>query len=251
MRAVGRRAGAGAAGGPAKGNRWGLGEAVGGFAVGLVLSVITASVAISATGYHSGRGQALPVAVTVADVLGLWVGLVGAAILASRRQGSGSLARDFGLRIAGWWDVVGGAAVGLACQYVLIPLLYLPAEQFDHALRHQLSQPAQRDVAAAHGPGTLALLLIVLAVGAPIVEELFFRGLLLRSLLGRAPAPVAIVVSGVLFGLAHFEGVQFAGLAVFGVVLGVLAWRTGRLAPGMAAHAAFNAAAVLSLANLH
>ena len=54
-----------------------------------------------------------------------------------------------------------------------------------------------------------------------MVEELFFRGLLLRSLLGRTPPPVAIVISALLFGLAHFEAVQFAGLAVFGVVLGV------------------------------
>ncbi len=89
-----------------------------------------------------------------------------------------------------------------------------------------------------------------LVVGAPIVEELFFRGLLLRSLLGRTPPPVAIVVSAVLFGLAHFEAVQFAGLAAFGVVLGVLAWRTGRLTPGIGAHAAFNAAAVISVVHL-
>ena len=53
-----------------------------------------------------------------------------------------------------------------------------------------------------------------------------------------------------MFALAHFEAVQFAGLAVFGVVLGVLAWRTGRLAPGIGAHAAFNAAAVIAVVHL-
>ena len=37
------------------------------------------------------------------------------------------------------------------------------------------------------------------------------------------------VADGLLFGLAHFEPLQFAGLAAFGVVLAVLAWRTGRL----------------------
>jgi membrane protease YdiL (CAAX protease family) len=87
-------------------------------------------------------------------------------------------------------------------------------------------------------------------VGAPVVEELFFRGLVLRSLLPLAPAPVAVVASGVLFGLAHWQGVQFPGLAVFGVVLGVLAYRTGRLTPGIGAHAAFNAVAVLSVISL-
>jgi membrane protease YdiL (CAAX protease family) len=83
-----------------------------------------------------------------------------------------------------------------------------------------------------------------------MVEELFFRGLVLRSLLGRTPVPVALVGSALLFALAHFEAAQFAGLAAFGVVLAVLAWRTGRLTPGIGAHAAFNTVAVLSVVHL-
>jgi len=229
-------------------------EAAIGFLAGLVLAAITTSVSESATGYHSGP---LPVAVTTADVVGLWVGLAGAAVWASRRRGTGSLATDFGLRIGGWQDLVGGAAVGAACQYLLIPALYWPFEQFDHSLRHQLSQPAHNEAGTAHSIGAVVLLVVVLAIGAPIVEELFFRGLLLRGLLGSGfgagavrPA-LAIVVSGVLFGLAHFEAVQFGGLAVFGVVLGVLAWRTGRLVPGMAAHATFNAVALIGVVHVH
>ncbi|MGH9056575.1 MAG: lysostaphin resistance A-like protein [Acidimicrobiales bacterium] len=182
---------------------------------------------------------------------GLWIGLAGAVIWASRRSGTGDLGRDFGLRLGRWWDLPLGAAIGLACQYLLVPLLYLPFEQVDRSLAHQLSQPARTDTAAAHGVGMVVVLLLILAVGAPIVEELFFRGLLLRSLLGRTPVPVAIVGSAVLFALAHFELVQFAGLAVFGIVLALLAWRTRRLGPGMAAHAAFNAVAVLSVVHLH
>jgi membrane protease YdiL (CAAX protease family) len=216
-----------------------------------VLAAAAASIASGIVGYHGRPGQALPVAVTVSDVAALWIGLAGAAVWASRRRGTASLAADFGLRVASAWDLVLGAAVGLAAQYVLIPVLYLPAEQFDSHLAHQLSAPAQRDTAAAHGLVPVVVLFAFLAVGAPIVEELFFRGLLLRGLLGRAPVAVAVVASGLLFALAHFEAVQFAGLAAFGVVLGLLAWRTGRLGPGIAAHAAFNAAAVLSLAHLH
>ncbi len=117
-------------------------------------------------------------------------------------------------------------------------------------MRHQLSKPAQADTGAIHTVPALCVALAVLAVGAPIVEELFFRGVLLRSLLGRMATPLAILATALLFALAHFEAVQFAGLAAFGVVLGVLAWRTGRLAPGIAAHAAFNASAVISLTHL-
>jgi len=213
-----------------------------------VIAGVTTVAAEGATGYHHGP---VPVAVTTADVVGLWIGLVGAAVLASRRRGSASAATDFGLWIRDWRDVLGGAAVGLASQYLLIPALYWPFEQADPALRQRLSHPAQQDTASAHSVWSIGVLLVVLAVGAPIVEELFFRGLLLRGLLGVAPVPVAVVGSGLLFGLAHFERTQFAGLAAFGIVLGVLAWRTGRLAPGMAAHGAFNAAAVLSVVHLH
>ncbi len=233
---------------PATANRWGLWEAAAGFVVGLILAAIATSAAEQAVGYRSGP---FPVAVTVADVGALWIGLVGAAVWASRRRGTGDLAADYGLRIGGWLDVVGGALVGLVCQYLLLPALYWPWEQLDHSLRHQLSQPAHNEAGVAHSVGAVVGLLLVLAVAAPVVEELFFRGLVLRGLLGVAPPPVAIVGSGLLFGLAHFEAVQFAGLAVFGVVLGVLAWRTGRLAPGMAAHAAFNAVAVASVVHLH
>jgi membrane protease YdiL (CAAX protease family) len=235
---------------PASGNRWGLGEAVVGFAAGLILSVLAAAAAESATGYHSGSTAAIPVAVTAADVLGLWVGLVGASLAASRLRGRNDLGQDYGWGLGRWWDLPVGAAIGLACQYLLIPLLYLPFEQFDRHLSHQLSQPAHRDTAAAHTIGSVVVLVLFLAVGAPLVEELFFRGLLLRALLGRTPVPVAIVVSALLFGLAHFEAVQFAGLAAFGVILALLAWRTGRLTPGIGAHAAFNMAAVLSVVHL-
>jgi uncharacterized protein len=233
---------------PATANRWGLWEAAGGFLVGLVLAAIATSISESATGYRSGP---FPVAVTTADVVALWAGLVGAAVWASRRRGTGDLAVDYGLRIGGPLDIVGGAAVGVACQYLLIPGLYWPVEQLDHSLRHQLGQPAHNEAGTAHSVGAVVVLVVVLVIGAPFVEELFFRGLLLRGLLGVTRPPVAIVVSGLLFGLAHFEAAQFAGLAVFGVILGVLAWRTGRLVPGMAAHAAFNAVAVASVVHLH
>ena len=222
-----------------------------GFGVGLVVSLLTAAIAESATGYHASSSAPLPVAVIVANVAGLWAGLLAAAVYASRAHGTGSLSTDFGWRMDAWWELPAGAAIGLACQYVLIPLLYLPFESFDRSLSHQLSQPVHRDTGAAHTVPEVAILLVFLAFGAPLIEELFFRGLLLRALLGRMPVPFAVVLSSVLFGLAHFEAVQFAGLAAFGVVLAYLAWRTRRLGMSIGAHIAFNAAAVLSVVSLH
>lgn len=218
-----------------------------GFALGELVASIAATIAASATGYHQSSGAAQPVAVTVAGVAGLWVGFVAAAVFVSRTRGTGSVARDFGWRVGAWWDLPLGAAIGLASQYGLVPLLYLPFHHVDRTLTRQLGQPAQRETAAAHGSGSVLILFLFLAIGAPLVEELFFRGLLLRALLERTGPAVAIVVSALVFALAHFEALQFAGLAAFGVVLAVLAWRTGRLGPSIGAHIAFNAAAVITV----
>lgn len=231
--------------------RAGLPIAVAGFAAGLIISVITSQIAAAATGYELSSAGAIPIGVTAADVIGLWIGLVGAALWYSRTAGTSSLSQDLGLRVGTWWDLPVGAAIGLACQYGLIPLLYLPFKHFDRHLSHQLSQPAQRDTSDAHSWAAVIVLLIVLAIGAPLVEELFFRGLLLRSLSAWVTPAVAIIADGLLFGLAHFEAVQFAGLAVFGMVLALIAWRLRRLGPTIAAHASFNAAAVIASSHLH
>ena len=225
-------------------------ESLIGFAAGLLLAALLAAVAESVTGYRPSSNAPVPVAVTAANLLGLWAGLAGAAVVTSRRRGTGSLGADFGFRVGAWWDVPLGAAVGLACQYALVPLLYLPFEHFNRSLSRDISKPAHHVADAAHGPLTAAVIVVLLAVGAPLVEELYFRGLLQRSLLTRMPPAFAIGTSSVLFALAHFEAVQFVGLALFGAVLGYMAWKTGRLGPSVAAHMAFNAAAVAAVVHL-
>jgi membrane protease YdiL (CAAX protease family) len=227
--------------------RWGLGEAVVAYLAGTVLSLVASGIAQSAVDYHPVRGSSLPVAVTVAGLVGLWAGLAGGVVYATRAKGSGSLAEDFGLRVQLPWDVVGGVAVGLASQYAMVPLLYLPFEQFDHTLRRRLENQAKDVTRAAHGGLQVTVLFLFLVIGAPVVEELFFRGLLLRSLDRRFGTAAAVLGSALVFGLAHYELLQLPALILFGIVLAVLAERTGRLGPGIAAHAAFNAATVLSL----
>ena len=63
----------------------------------------------------------------------------------------------------------------------------------------------------------------------------------------RRAVTLGVLISAVLFGLAHGEPVQFAGLALFGVVLAVLVQRTRRLVPSFVTHASFNAVALVAL----
>jgi membrane protease YdiL (CAAX protease family) len=84
---------------------------------------------------------------------------------------------------------------------------------------------------------------IVIAVVAPIVEELTFRGLG-YSLLARYGRWAAIIGTGVAFALAHGLVNAFPLLAAFGIGLAYLRSRVGSVYPGMIVHGIFNAIAL-------
>lgn len=237
----------------------GVALAIGGFIVGSVLALILIEVVAAATQVPVSRGSPvrMTAGITVADEVGLWIGFLGAALLASRLFGTRHLRADLGIQLRLWPDVPLGAAVGYVSIHWLIPLLYLPFQSSHPHLNHQLAHEALTLTNSVHGVG-FVIVAVVVVVGSPIMEEIFFRGLLLRALeawfgvLGRRLAPVAaIVVMGVAFGFAHGEGALLAyGLAVFGLVLGAMARILGRIGPGIVAHAVFNLTSVIAIATV-
>ena len=80
---------------------------------------------------------------------------------------------------------------------------------------------------------------IVVAVLAPIVEEITFRGLGYK-LLEPFGKWTAILLVGLLFGLAHGLVEALPILAAFGAGLAYVRMRTGSVYPGMIVHSAFN-----------
>ncbi len=185
---------------------------------------------------------------TIGSLVGLWAGLVPGTIFVCRTRATGNVADDLGLRFKFPSDLW-GILVGLASQFVLLPLVYVIIQLFvTRDLTKDLEKPAKELTDNAHGPG-FYLLAVLLVVGAPLVEELFYRGLLLRSLKRYLPVPISVITCGVVFGAAHFYLLTLPGLALFGIVLAYLAERSGRLGPNVIAHAAFNAATVVLLWN--
>ena len=59
-----------------------------------------------------------------------------------------------------------------------------------------------REMAATVLPGYVLTTLVLAVVAAPVVEEIVFRGFVLKSFLGRMPWVVAVLVQGLLFGAA-------------------------------------------------
>jgi membrane protease YdiL (CAAX protease family) len=80
---------------------------------------------------------------------------------------------------------------------------------------------------------------LVVAVLAPIVEEITFRGLGYK-LLEPFGKWTAILLVGLLFGLAHGLVEALPILAAFGAGLAYVRMRTGSVYPGMIVHSAFN-----------
>lgn len=93
----------------------------------------------------------------------------------------------------------------------------------------------------------LGLLLILVAVIAPIAEEIFFRGMLYPVLRRRWAPAMAITINGFLFALIHFIPILLPGLFLVGIVLAWVRERSGSLIPCMLVHALQNAVVLFSI----
>jgi hypothetical protein len=209
------------------------------FVLGVLLAGVLSAVAVAVSGSIDS-----PLTMA-AGFVGLWIPMVGACLMASRSFGRGSPGDDLGLRFLPF-DLVlavvvalGGLVASALVQAALSPFPRLLGSNtgFIHDQR-----------------GTVAGVVVVVGstlLGAPFVEELFFRGLVLRALLPKL-GWAAVVVQAVVFGLIHFDPTQglgnvgvIAGVGAFGLVQGIAAWRLGRIGPTILAHALFNALAVV------
>jgi hypothetical protein len=142
--------------------------------------------------------------------------------------------RDLGLRRTLPVPSAGYAVLALAGYLLVISVWIVLIPQTTLQAAHKLT-------AVTHRPGTVAAILIVaaLAVFAPVCEEIFFRGMLYRSLRNRLSLWPAVLIAGTLFGLIHIFAYPLNTIPVkiaFGIVMCLLYERTGSLLPGIAVH---------------
>ncbi|PWC07698.1 CPBP family intramembrane glutamic endopeptidase [Mycetocola zhujimingii] len=225
--------------------RWGLGDAF----VGVVLAVVL----VWAVGWAALRGwPASPELRTALGYLAAWVPLLGAVLAASYLRGRRSLVRDFGLRFE-WIDLFFGLVIGgmMRAATTLVEIL----------LYGRVASGG-----ATFGPVIYDLwwfVLVILApvLAAPLIEELFFRGLMQRALVrtsaaalpararaARVPVVVAIGVTSLVFAVVQTlqtsGGLEAAVVGISTLVLGIgtgtLAATTGRLGAAIIAHITYN-----------
>ena len=141
-----------------------------------------------------------------------------------------------------WLALASGVGFAIVIAVVLTVLAESHAVSFHET-------PAERAL-IPHNLPEFALALVAIAIVGPIVEEVYFRGILLRWLRAKMPRAIAAVPNAALFAATHFrfathigiEGlVLTAGLFVFGLFAVAWASATKSLWPSIAAHGMYNA----------
>ena len=214
------------------------------FAAWLIAAVVAFSgqiAILSAAGYLNTKPADRPLWMDAILLVPLWASLLAGTVIISRVWGTGSLRDDYGLRFRAF-DVL-GVPIGIAAQAVLVPAIYWVLQVSSEDVSSQARTLTDR----AGSDAEVILLVLMVVVGAPIIEELFFRGLLMRSIQARWNDGLALVASSLFFALVHFQPLQIPGLFAFGLIAGTCAQRTGRLGMSIFAHAAFNGTAVVAL----
>lgn len=87
---------------------------------------------------------------------------------------------------------------------------------------------------------------VVVAIVAPVVEELTYRGFGFAAVRDAYGATAAIVVTALAFGLAHGLIIALPVLSIFGAILAWLRFKTESLYPSIILHGVFNGTALIA-----
>ncbi|MSO26731.1 MAG: CPBP family intramembrane metalloprotease [Candidatus Nanopelagicales bacterium] len=214
--------------------RWGLWD---------VLITLGGAFGLSIASAFILRGLAVPLAwqILVGGTVP-WVALAGWPLFVTSVRGNGAridLALRLSWREAGW-GVVGGLVALIAAA---------AAAALSAALIGEFPSAAGEIGAELAGLGNGWVLLafgLMVIVGAPVTEELAFRGLFFAALRKHGEGPVlTVAITAVAFALFHLEPARIGVLICVGVLLGLVRWRTGSLGASMVAHGVVNAPAAV------
>jgi membrane protease YdiL (CAAX protease family) len=215
--------------------------------VGWLAGNVAGSLVLAASGHGDTDSSLRPVWVSAVTSLALWIPQIVALVVASRRFATGRPHVDYGLSFRPV-DLV-GLPVGVLAQLVVLRLVYWPLQAIwpDAFSTDELERNARELYERATGIWVVVLFAVV-TVGAPLVEELVYRGLLLGAARRRFNDGVALVGVAAFFALIHFRPVEYPGLFAFGLILAACVTLTDRIGMAVLAHVAFNASALALIA---
>ena len=210
-----------------------------------VAGVLIASIVSSMAGYDLGDNLELPVFGLFIAVLaqqlgqGLWPWIV------SRRKGHG-LGPDWRFRVTPI-DIPLGLTLAVLC--VLGAGIATAGMSALVGLDDPNDASNTSIISDNDGSAWVIAVIVLVVIGAPLTEELLFRGLILRVFEKWFGPVVAVLGSTFLFTLPHIQAdatwresmVLLSAIAVIGLILGIGALKFGRLGTTIIAHFFFNA----------
>ncbi len=156
------------------------------------------------------------------------------------------LQRAFGLRWRQWPWVLLIAPLSVFVIWSFMGALHMGG--YEEWISNQLGEDPRQEAVKLLGQSsdavTIGLMVLVACVGAPLAEELVFRGYLYGVLKRFTNIPLAVFLSGLLFGAVHLNLAALPPLFVLGMLLAVLYEVTGSLWAPVAVHFLFNAGTV-------
>ncbi len=165
-------------------------------------------------------------------------------LIARTHAGQQNLADLLGVRKTHPLLYLLGAAVGVCLQ--------IPAEIVRRAIERRWPTPPDiilDQIATFRIDTTSRRILVPLVVAAlgPLIEELFFRGALQRSLRKLHTDARVVPVVALLFAIGHVDPRSMLPIFMIGMFLGLLRSSSGSLLPSLVAHMAFNGVVVFEL----
>lgn len=199
---------------------------------------------LALTGESSADQTQIPIWATAVSVSAMWAVFMVAVpryLPFQEKSLRASLTEWFTAR-----SIAVGIPLGVASQYFLMNLVNWPLSQlFPETFSFDdISQRATDLTDTAPGWWKIVLILVVV-VGAPVVEEIVYRGSVQTHLQRTAGTAAAILVTAVIFAAIHMSFIEFPGLFAFALVLGYARLRSGTLGLSIVTHMAFNAAGLV------
>lgn len=213
----------------------------------LIAAIAIASLVVLAVGIGFLRTQiqstgTVPVMDAVA-IQFILEAIVVAVIIVALPRVSGFSLRDLGFKPLRAADVLYGVA-GAVAMLILVQGASTIVDLLSHQAHEQQVVELFKQLRA---PGAIWLFAIFAAVVAPIAEETIFRIFLFNAAMRYGGFWSGAIVSGICFGAVHGDVFAFAPLALGGMLLCYVYYRSGNAFASMISHGLFNAVTIAAL----
>ncbi|BCX11195.1 MAG: hypothetical protein KatS3mg067_0133 [Thermosynechococcus sp.] len=210
------------------------------FAINLVLMPLVRALISKGLPLHSAIAQTLYALVSYSTLMVAGLGWLGYFL------------RPFGQRPWKWlrWQGGLGGALrwGVGGYLAALPLVLISSLISQALLKNQGGgNPLLEIILQSRDYPTFALLYVMVALMAPLFEEILFRGFFFRSVQSYLPLGTAMGLTGVLFAIAHLNLADLLPLTVLGTVLSYIYWRSQNIGAAMILHSIWNSGSFLGL----